>query len=181
MALQPGRAPLPGESGRDRTSQGKTPPQRRVPGARGGLAPAGGPAYPAAMRRTPFNRGAWAVQRERCHLAAAAPLAPAVAVTVAEVAEQLLKKWGLEARAWEERLLRDWAVVVGAAVAAHTRPGRMDRGTLVIFVDTSVWLSELARLSRGPLLANVQRHTGADKVRNLRLQLDPDPPRARPS
>ena len=133
------------------------------------------------MRKSTLNRGAWEVQRERCRIPAEQPLPPDTTVSLSEVAEQLLKKWGLEGRVWEERLLRDWPEVVGAQVAAHSRPGRMDRGTLVIFVDGSVWLSELTRYIRGPLLANVQRHCGADKVRSLRLQLDPDPPKTPPA
>ena len=133
------------------------------------------------MRKSTLNRGAWEVQRERCHIPADEPQPPDAAVRFSEVAEQLIKQWGLEGRVWEERLLRDWPTVVGAQVAAHSRPGRMDRGTLVIFVDSSVWLSELTRYIRGPLLANVQRLCGADKVRSLRLQLDPDPPKAPPA
>ena len=133
------------------------------------------------MRKPSFSPGAWEVQRERCQIPLEQPPPPDGAVGIGVVAEQLIKKWGLEARVWEERLLRDWPEVVGAQVAGHSRPGRMDRGTLVIFVDSSVWLSELARYIRGPLLTNVQRLCGADKVQKIRLQLDPDPPKTRPA
>lgn len=134
-----------------------------------------------AMRKPTFNPGAWEMQRERCQIPLDQPPVPDGAVSLSDVADRLLKKWGLEGRAWEERLLREWPQVVGAQVAGHSRPGRMDRGTLVIFVDSSVWLSELARFVRGPLLTNVQRLCGADKVRRIRLQLDPEPPRPKPA
>ena len=133
------------------------------------------------MRKLSFSPGAWEVQRERCQIPQEQPPPPDQSVGIGAVAEQVIRKWGLEARVWEERLLRDWPEVVGAQVAGHSRPGRMDRGTLVIFVDSSVWLSELARYVRGPLLTNVQRLCGADKVRAIRLQLDPEPPKPRPA
>jgi predicted nucleic acid-binding Zn ribbon protein len=70
-------------------------------------------------------------------------------------------------------LIKDWDAVVGKAVAAHTRPGRLVNGDLTVFVDSSVWLSELQRYAQREMLANLQKACGAGTVRKVRLQLDP--------
>lgn len=76
---------------------------------------------------------------------------------------------------WSAVLARDWLEVVGPAVARHTRPGRMLAGRLVVYVDNSVWLSELARVHRRRMLSNLQARFGK-RIRSLALQLDPDGP-----
>jgi len=36
------------------------------------------------------------------------------------------------------------------------------------------WLSELSRYSQKQILENMQKRFGRDKIRNVRIQLDPD-------
>jgi predicted nucleic acid-binding Zn ribbon protein len=128
------------------------------------------------MRKEPFNKGAWAVQRERCHLDDERPTPPLHDQLVADLAQQLIKDLKLEARVTETRLLNEWAQIVGPQVAAHARPGRLERGVLTVYVANSVWLAELSRMWLKPMLANILRQLGTKDVRSLRLQLDPDPP-----
>jgi hypothetical protein len=86
---------------------------------------------------------------------------------------------GLEQRTVGPDIEREWAAAVGPAVAAHTRPGRLDRDQLVVFVDSSPWLSELQRFAVAELLEKVQARFGRERIRRVRLQLDPEPPPAR--
>lgn len=88
----------------------------------------------------------------------------------------LLKRMGLEARFWEEELIKEWTVLVGEQVAQHTRPGGVESGTLVVFVRHPAWLSELSRYGQKQILANIQNRFGTDRIKRLRLQLDPDGP-----
>jgi len=85
-----------------------------------------------------------------------------------------MKKIGLENHHWLLVLEEKWVTLVGAEVAKHTRPGRFERGNLVIFVDSSVWLSELSRYGRSKILSNLQEHFGLDRMKSVTLQLDPD-------
>ena len=66
-----------------------------------------------------------------------------------------------------------WPAFVGSAAAAHTRPGRFVKGELVIFVDSSVWLSELQRYSKAEILEKIQQRFGKERVQGLRFQLAP--------
>ncbi len=129
------------------------------------------------MSRERFNRGAWAVQRERCQIESERPSPARRDRAVAGLAQQIIKELKLDARVTENRLLNEWPQIVGPQVAVHARPGRLERGVLTVFVANSVWLAELSRMWLKPMLNNIQRQLGNADVRSLRLQLDPDPPR----
>ena len=85
----------------------------------------------------------------------------------------LMKTLQLDEQAKLGRLESDWANLVGKPASNHTRPGPLNQGELVIYVDNSAWLSELHRKSRGQLLQTLQASFGASVIRNVRLQLDP--------
>ena len=70
-------------------------------------------------------------------------------------------------------MIKDWAELVGAQVAQHTRPGRIHRKMLFVFVDHSLWLNELSRYGQQKMLENIQAKFGSDKIKSIRLQLDP--------
>jgi predicted nucleic acid-binding Zn ribbon protein len=126
-------------------------------------------------RRRSFNPGRWLVQRQRVHLdLPAPPRGLADAVAIGSALPPLLQKLGLDGRQWLTRLAAEWPSVVGPAVARHTRPGRMEGDRLVVFVDHSVWLNELARYGKAAMLSNLQRSAGADRIKTLTLELDPD-------
>lgn len=84
----------------------------------------------------------------------------------------MLKSMKLDDQLSMGRIEVEWPKIMGLAVAAHTRPGRLSAGELTIYVDSSVWLSELHR-SRARMLANIQKAYGAKKIQSLRLQIDP--------
>ena len=90
-----------------------------------------------------------------------------------QAVNRVLTRFGLEQQLWLGRLAGEWARYAGAPVAAHTRPGSFDKtaGTLCVFVDSSVWLSELKRYGQQQLLANLQRDF--PQVKTVRLQADP--------
>jgi predicted nucleic acid-binding Zn ribbon protein len=127
-----------------------------------------------ARRRHPFNRGRWEVERERYALTRPAPPPPLSASPLAETIPQVMKQLGLEARFWEQTLVSEWHKLVGPQVAKYARPGRLDRKTLYIFVTHPAWLSELSRYGQKQILENLQRRFGADRIKGVRLQLDPD-------
>ena len=133
------------------------------------------------MRKRWYNRGRWQLELERQQLPGYAPPPPADEAGVKDVVSGLLRRLGMDEGLWLRELESAWAPVVGAAVAAHTRPGRYQNGQLTVFVDSSAWLSELARYGQKEMLANVQKRFGAAKIRAIRLQMDPDGPAGRSS
>lgn len=87
-----------------------------------------------------------------------------------------LRSLRLDEQARLGKLLETWGAVMGKAVAAHTRPGRLNGRELVVYVDSSVWLSELRRYAQREMLANLRKVTGLETIQTVRLQLDPDNP-----
>jgi predicted nucleic acid-binding Zn ribbon protein len=121
------------------------------------------------------NPGRWQVMRERARLTESRPPpADCEASPIGQTIAALMKKLGLEEQHWVGVLGEEWTSLVGDAVAKHTRPGAYKQGCLTVFVDNSVWFSELSRYGHRDMLANLQRRFGRDKVRRIRLQMDPD-------
>lgn len=124
-----------------------------------------------------MSRGRWQVEQERCRIAShEPPTDPAATCRAGDVIPGLLRQAGLEERLWEQALLSEWNEMAGEQVARRARPGRLQRKVLVIFVSNSAWLNELSRYGQAPLLANLQKRFGADRIQSLRFQLDPDVP-----
>ena len=85
-----------------------------------------------------------------------------------------MRKLGLECEHWMEDLSDKWTEIVGEAVAAHTRPGRIEARVLYVFVDSSVWLNELKRYGAKSISGNLKRCFGEKRIKDVRFQLDPD-------
>jgi len=83
-------------------------------------------------------------------------------------------KIGGPEKAGADELNGYWPEIVGAAVAAHARPGRVAGGEVVVFVDSSVWLFELRRTWHAKILERLKQRLGAERVRSLRFTIDPD-------
>ena len=121
------------------------------------------------------NRGRWQIERERCHIADRTPGSRrGESVPVRDAIGTVLTKLDLGEQVWLKNLESDWVELAGRALAKHARPGRYERRRLVVFVDSSAWLSELERYGRKELLEKLQQRFGADKIADLRLQMDPE-------
>ena len=81
------------------------------------------------------------------------------------------------ARGWQQRLEASRVVargpdVVGAAVAAHCRPLRLeDDGTLVVTADSAAWATQLAYL-QGTLMDRIASVCGPGTVSSVRVRTD---------
>lgn len=127
------------------------------------------------MRRRHLNAGRWQLERERYQLPEhCQPPSSTSEVAAGVVAAGLLKKVGLDAQLWQQTLLDEWPRLVGDAVARRARPGQMQRGVLTIFVSNAAWLHELARYSKNELLVKLRARFGAEHIKDVRFQPDPD-------
>ena len=131
------------------------------------------------MRYKSYNRGKWAVQRERCHLPANAtpPDEHAQASPLEDILPKVFKKAGLQDEYWERDLEERWPKIVGPQLAGRTRPGELKGTTLVVYVVSSTWLAELNRCGKAQMLKNLKAHLEKISVRDIRFQLDPNPGR----
>ncbi len=126
-------------------------------------------------RQSLYGPGRWQQERERMHLpdTARAPI-PDRTVPVSDVLPGVMRELGLEAKRWEQVIETEWSTLVGAQVARCARPGGVNRQTLSIYVNSSVWLHELSRFSQPRILAKLQERFGATRIKQVRLELDPD-------
>ena len=131
-------------------------------------------------RRRRENTIQWQVERERFQLPDMEPPAAGNClaesdVAVRDIVNDIFKS--IEVRrqpALLDQIREAWRELAGPGAATHARPGYLDRQTLVIFVDSAVWLNELVRYERARLLGALQDRFGADRILNLRFLNDPD-------
>ena len=126
------------------------------------------------MAREREDKSRWQVERERHHILRDRPPQPDRSASIESVVTTVVKGMGLDQRFWEQTLITDWESLVGPQVAKHARPGRLERKVLHIFVDHPAWLSDLSRYGQKQVLANLQKRFGAEKIKGIRLQLDPE-------
>jgi len=129
----------------------------------------------ASRRRTKYTRGRWMIERERCGIAMGTPPpAEEVCADMQTGLHEVFTGLGLDGLQWTARLLAEWPAIVGSQIASHTRPGRMYGSELVVYVDSPVWLHELNRYGLKGMYAKVNAYCGNQRIKGIRLQLDPD-------
>ena len=94
----------------------------------------------------------------------------------------LLPRWlsrkGLRAEVAQYELWVRWPDLIGDRLAAHTEPGSLKDGKLVVRVSSAAWLHELSFLAR-ELVQKINAGLGDERVRELRLMAGPVRPRRR--
>lgn len=117
----------------------------------------------------------WQIQQERCRLThPEPPKGVHNPVPLENLVSNLMKKIGMGDLHWLNVLESEWADLVGDAVSKHTRPGIVKGGDLTVFVDSSVWMSELSRHGKGKIMDNLKKRFGKSKIRTIGFRLDPD-------
>ena len=127
---------------------------------------------PRRRREDPVR---WMVTRERFQLPDTEPPAAEPDDGVREIVADIFKSIDVRRHpALLDQIREDWRELAGPGAATHARPGYLDRQTLVIFVDSAVWLDELVRYERAGILARLQQRFGVEAIKALRLQADPE-------
>ena len=127
------------------------------------------------MRKQVFNGGRWQMHRERCQIADQTPMSRRInAAPISGVLAGLMKTFESPVPTWFRDIMNEWPSLAGPLEAKHARPGRFQDGTMVVFVDGAVWLNELKRYWRTAMLGKLQARFGAQTIRKLVLQPDPD-------
>jgi len=68
-----------------------------------------------------------------------------------------------------------WEQIVGAALAAHTRPGGFTDGELLVIADSTAWATQV-RLLRAQLIRRLNTELGDGTVTGVKVR-GPVPPR----
>lgn len=86
-----------------------------------------------------------------------------------------LRRLNLQDKTRERQIIREWPGVAGVRTAEHARPVRYSEWTLVVRVDSSVWMQELT-YHKSRYAEELNRRLGAYLVREVRLELGELPP-----
>lgn len=89
---------------------------------------------------------------------------------IGKVLEQVIANLGLTKKLSEQRAVVDWADIVGAKVAQHSKALRVDRGRLFVEVDSSVWAQELTLMKRR-ILREINARIGDRVINNIHFVL----------
>ncbi|MEV1145628.1 DciA family protein [Micromonospora sp. NPDC049799] len=81
---------------------------------------------------------------------------------------RLVKARGWQQPAAEATVFGAWEKVVGAEVAQHSRPVKLEDGELTVEARSTAWATQL-RLLAGSLLQQIAREVGHNVVRRLHI------------
>jgi predicted nucleic acid-binding Zn ribbon protein len=84
------------------------------------------------------------------------------------VLAKLVKSRGWERPAAEATVFGDWAKVVGADVAEHCRPVKLENGELTIEAESTAWATQL-RLLAAKLITGIAAQVGHNVVTKLHI------------
>jgi predicted nucleic acid-binding Zn ribbon protein len=87
--------------------------------------------------------------------------------SAAEVLPKVLTQLRMDKRQSEAEILRVWNSILDPNITAHAQPVGINKGTLFVNVDSSVWLSEIVRYRRKEILDRLQLSFGRELVQKI--------------
>ena len=103
-----------------------------------------------------------------------APLEKARATTSKSAASVLPKVLGelrIDRRQAEAEIMKVWNSLIDPNVVKHAQPTGLNKGTLFVTVDSSVWLAEIVRYRRKEILERLQHSFGKDLVAKISFKV----------
>ena len=103
-----------------------------------------------------------------------APLEKAQALrarVLGDVMPAVLNSLGLDRRRAEAEIVRVWNNLIDPNITAHAQPTGLNKGTLFVTVDSSVWLGEIVRYRRKEILDRLQHSFGRDLVARISFRV----------
>jgi len=83
----------------------------------------------------------------------------------------VLKKLKLDQRQAETEIVKVWNHLIDATLTAHAQPAGINKGTLFVNVDSSVWLDEIVRYRRKDILTRLQTAFGSEMVKRISFRV----------
>jgi predicted nucleic acid-binding Zn ribbon protein len=103
-----------------------------------------------------------------------APLEQAQAArtrSASDVMPTVLSRLGLDRRRAEAEIVRVWNNLIDPNITAHAQPAGLNKGTLFVTVDSSVWLDEIVRYRRREILDRLQHGFGRDLIARISFRV----------
>ena len=80
------------------------------------------------------------------------------------VMPRVLSELRIDRRRAEAEVVKVWNDLLDPVIVAHAQPTGLNKGTLFVTVDSSVWLSEIVRYRRKEILDRLQHSCGRDFI-----------------
>lgn len=77
---------------------------------------------------------------------------------------RVLSELRIDRRRAEAEVVKVWNDLLDPVIVAHAQPTGLNKGTLFVTVDSSVWLSEIVRYRRKEILDRLQHSFGRDFI-----------------
>ena len=90
---------------------------------------------------------------------------------VGDVMPQILSKIRMDKRQGETEILRVWQHLIDPTITAHAQPTGINKGTLFVTVDSSVWLDEIVRYRRKEILNRLQLSFGRELIQRISFRV----------
>ena len=83
----------------------------------------------------------------------------------------ILTKLRMDKRQGEAEILRAWRHLIDPVITAHAQPAGLNKGTLFVNVDSSVWLDEIVRYRRKEILDRLQHSFGREMIQRISFRI----------
>lgn len=87
------------------------------------------------------------------------------------VMSRVLSELRIDKRRAEAEVVKVWSHLLDPEIVAHAQPTGLNKGTLFVTVDSSVWLSEIVRYRRKEILARLQHSFGRDFITRISFRV----------
>ncbi len=91
--------------------------------------------------------------------------------SLASLMPSVLNSVGLDRRRVELEVLKVWNHLLDPNIVAHAQPTGLNKGTLFVTVDNSVWLSEIVRYRRKEVLDRLQHSFGREFITRISFRV----------
>lgn len=90
---------------------------------------------------------------------------------VGKLVAHTLQGLGLDRRRAEAEIVKVWNHLIDSTLTAHAQPAGIQKGTLFVNVDSSVWLDEIVRYRRKEILDRMQHAFGRELVQRISFRV----------
>ena len=89
------------------------------------------------------------------------------AKSAGSVMPKILADLRIDNRRAEAEIVKVWKNLIDPNIVAHAQPTGINKGTLFVTVDSSVWLAEIVRYRKREILERLQHSFGKDLVAKI--------------
>ncbi|MCX6895859.1 MAG: DUF721 domain-containing protein [Verrucomicrobia bacterium] len=91
--------------------------------------------------------------------------------TPGQVMPLVLRELRMDARRAEAEVVKVWNNLIDPVITAHAQPTGINKGTLFVTVDSSVWLSEIVRYRRKEILDRLHHSFGRELIARISFRV----------